>query len=122
VTKGGQVAKCIVVWSNGLRAIIVSIVDGVEQTLHVDSKGGRPVKVGRGRHRPTEHYREVVKAIGDAQSIFVFGPAQAKMDLRSEILRTEGLSHRLVGTELAESMTDSEIVARAREICGSGGA
>jgi len=116
------VAQCIVVWTNGTYAIVVSIADGVEEILHVDSKGSGPGKVGRRHHRATEHYQEVVEAIRDAQSVFIFGTAQARMELKSEILRTEGLSHRLVGTELAESMTESEIVARAREICGSGGA
>ena len=70
-----------------------------------------------GRHLG-EYYRKVTDSISDAQSIFVFGSARAKMELKSEILKVGTLSHRVVGTETADAMTDNELVARAREIFG----
>lgn len=111
-------ATCIVLWTSDRHAIIVSITDGVEEILHVESKANRPVKRTR-RHPPGEHYRKVIHALLDAQSIFIFGPAQAKMELKSEILKLETLSHRVVGTEAADTMTEDQLVARARDICGS---
>jgi protein tyrosine phosphatase (PTP) superfamily phosphohydrolase (DUF442 family) len=54
-----------------------------------------------------------------AQEISIFGPAQAKMELKSEILKVETLSQRVVGTETADTMTEDQLVARARDICGS---
>jgi hypothetical protein len=41
------------------------------------------------------------------------------MELKSEILKTGALSHRVVGTEIADTMTDNQLVEKAREICGS---
>lgn len=112
-----QVAKCIVLWTSERHAIIVSVTDGVEEILQVESKANRRVETRR-RHRLSEHYRKVIRAILDAQSIFIFGPARAKMELKSEILRTGALSQRVVGTEVADTMTDNQLVEKAREICG----
>jgi stalled ribosome rescue protein Dom34 len=111
------VAKYVVLWTSDSYAIIVSITDGVEEILHVDSKAKRQVEERRSQNR-SEYYRKVIHTLLDAQSIFIFGPAQAKMELKSEILKTGALSHRVVGTETADTMTDDQLVARAREICG----
>jgi len=108
-----------VLWTSDRRAIIVSITDGVEEILHVESKANRRVE-GRRRHPLSEHYRKVIHAILDAQSIFIFGPAKAKMELKREILKVETLSLRVLGTETADTMTENQLVVRAREICGLG--
>ena len=111
-------AKCVVLWTSHKQATIVSVTDGVEKILHVESKANGGVEK-KGRQRRGEYYRKVIRAIQDAQDMFIFGPAQAKMELKSEILKVETLSHRVVGTEAADTMTEKELVARAREICGS---
>lgn len=111
-------AKCVVLWTSHRQAIIVSITDGVEKILHVKSKAKGGVEEKWRRHRG-EYYREVIRAIQDAQETFIFGTAQAKLELKNEILKVETLSHRVVGTETADAMTESQLVARAREIYGS---
>jgi hypothetical protein len=111
-------AKYVVLWTNHKRAIIVSITDGVEEILHVKSKGDGGVEEKWRQHRG-EYYRKVIRAIQDAQEIFIFGPAQAKMELKSEILKVRTLSQKVVGTETADNMTENELVASARVICRS---
>jgi protein tyrosine phosphatase (PTP) superfamily phosphohydrolase (DUF442 family) len=54
-----------------------------------------------------------------SQEIFVFGPAQAKIALKSEIPQSGSLSHRVVGTETADTMIENELAALARVICRS---
>ena len=111
-------AKYVVLWTSHKQAIIVSMTDGVEEILHVESKG----KGGVGekwRRQRAEHYRKVIRAIQDAEEIFIFGPAQAKMELKIEILKSKPLSHRVVGTETADTMTENELVPLARVICRS---
>ena len=112
-------AKCVVLWASHKETTVVSITDGVEKITHVESraKGGAEES---GRQHLGEYYRKVVRAIQDAQEIFIFGPTQAKMALKEELLKSELPSHRIVGTETADTMTENELVARAREICGSG--
>ena len=111
-------AKCVVLWTSRKQAITVSITDWVEEIVHVESKAKRRVGEKWGRHL-SWHYRKLIHAIQDAQEVFIFGPAQAKMELKSEILKVETLSHRVVGTETADTMTENQLVARAREICRS---
>jgi hypothetical protein len=111
-------AKYVVLWTSLNRAIIVSITDGVEEILHVESKGKGGVEEKWRQHRG-RHYRKVIRAIQDAQEIFIFGPAQAKLEMKIEILKSEPLSHRVVGTESADTMTEDELVALARVICRS---
>jgi translation initiation factor IF-1 len=110
--------KHVVLWTSHNQAIIVSITDGVERILHVESKAKGGVQE-KWRQHLGEYYRKVVRAIEDAREIFIFGSAQAKLELKSEILKVDGLSRRVVGTETVEVMTENELVARAREICGS---
>ena len=109
-------AKCIVVWISAKQATIVSITDGVEKVLHVapKAKGGMEAD---GPPEWAKYYGEVIRAIQDGQQIFIFGPAQAKMELKREIQKVATLSHRVLGTEIAEAITEKELVARAREFC-----
>jgi hypothetical protein len=111
-------AKYVVLWINHKRAIIVSITKGVEEVLHVESNGKGGVEEKWRQHRGT-HYRKVIRLIQDAQEIFILGTAQAKMELKIEILKSEPLSHRVAGTETADTMTENELVPLARVICRS---
>jgi hypothetical protein len=111
-------AKYVVLWTSHKRAIIVSITDGVEEILHVESKGKGDLEE-KWRQQRAEHYRKVIRAIQDAEEIFIFGPAQAKMELKIEILKSKPLSHKVVGTETADTVTENELVASARVICRS---
>jgi ADP-heptose:LPS heptosyltransferase len=113
-----QMAKYVVLWTSHKQAIIVSTTDGVEEILHLESKGKGGVEE-KWRQQRGEHYRKVIRAIQDAQEIFIFGPAQAKMELKSEILKVAKLSQRVAGTETADTMTENELVALARVICRS---
>ena len=70
---------------------------------------------------PGHYYQEVIRAIQDAHEIFIFGPAEAKMQLKRAIMKVRTLAHRIAGTETADTMTQDELVARAREMCGGRG-
>ena len=111
-------AKHVVLWTSHERAIIVSMTDGVEKVLHLESNSKPGAEEKRRQHR-SEYYRKVIRVIQDAEEIFIFGTAQAKMELKIEILKWVPLAHRVVGTETAETMTEKQLVARAKEICGA---
>jgi len=107
--------KSVVLWVSRRKAILVSTIDGVEEISHVKAKARRQAQGAPGDHL-AEYYERVIQAMLDAQSIFIFGPAQAKMELKSEILKVEALSHRVMGTETATTMTEDQLLARAREM------
>ena len=60
------------------------------------------------------YYDEVIAAIGDAESILIFGPSEAKGELRKRLERNK-LGGRIVAVETVDKMTDRQIAAKVRE-------
>ena len=60
------------------------------------------------------YYDEVIAYIRDAESILIFGPGEAKDELKK---RLEGhhLGGRIVGIETVDKMTDNQIAAKIRQ-------
>jgi hypothetical protein len=66
----------------------------------------------------TEHlniyYKEVISCIREAESILIFGPGEAKGELKKHLER-ERLGGRIVGVETADRMTEPQIAAKVRK-------
>lgn len=60
------------------------------------------------------YYDEVIAAIQDAESILIFGPGEAKGELKRR-LENGKLGGRIVAVQAADKMTDRQIAAKARE-------
>lgn len=60
------------------------------------------------------YYDEVIAYIRDAESILIFGPGEAKDELK-ERLERNNLGGRVVGIETVDKMTDSQIAAKIRQ-------
>jgi hypothetical protein len=60
------------------------------------------------------YYDAVIASIRDAESIFIFGPGEAKDELKKR-LKKNNLVGRIVGVETADKMTVHQIAAKARK-------
>lgn len=60
------------------------------------------------------YYDAVVASIRDAESILIFGPGEAKDELK-ERLEKNNLGDRIVGVETVDKMTDRQIAAKVRQ-------
>lgn len=60
------------------------------------------------------YYDKVAAAIRDAGSILIFGPGEAKTELKKRIKRSEP-SENIVAVETADKMTERQIAAKVRE-------
>jgi len=60
------------------------------------------------------YYDEVIACIGDAESILIFGPGEAKGELKKR-LEVKTLGGRIVGIETADKMTDNQVVSKVRQ-------
>ena len=60
------------------------------------------------------YYDEVIAHVHGSESIFLFGPGEAKGELEKR-LTGKGLGKRVVGVEAADKMTSHQITARVRE-------
>lgn len=68
----------------------------------------------RRKHHLRQYYRRIIQTISDAQSILIFGPGEAKIELEKEIKKSKELSSKIVGTEPADKMTERQIAARVK--------
>lgn len=59
------------------------------------------------------YYDQVISHIRDADSILIFGPGEAKGELKKR-LEGKGLGDRIVGVETADKMTERQIAAKVR--------
>jgi predicted DNA binding protein len=66
----------------------------------------------------TEHlniyYDAVIDCFGDTESIFIFGPGEAKNELEKR-LEGRNLGGHIVGIETVDRMTDRQVVAKVRQ-------
>ena len=60
------------------------------------------------------YYDSVIASIGDAESILIFGPGEAKGELRKRLER-KNLGGRIAGVETVDKMTNRQIAAKVRE-------
>jgi hypothetical protein len=63
------------------------------------------------------YYDEVIACIGDAESILIFGPGEAKNQLKDR-LEDKSLAARAIDTETADIMTEPQIAAKVRRHFG----
>ncbi len=60
------------------------------------------------------YYDEVIARLHDAESIFIFGPGEAKVELRKR-LEAKGMGKKVVGCETADKMTEHQVAARVQQ-------
>ena len=60
------------------------------------------------------YYDEVISCIRDAESILIFGPGEAKGELKKHLEREE-LGGRIVDIETTDKMTDPRITAKVKQ-------
>ena len=60
------------------------------------------------------YYDAVIACIRDAEAILIFGPGEAKGELKHR-LEKDKLSKRISAVETADKMADSEIMAKVRK-------
>jgi stalled ribosome rescue protein Dom34 len=123
-------------WIDHRKAVIVTISAEGEKTMeirsNVDKQPGRfegvrstepyeaqLVKADDSRERDftghlDHYYEEVTAAIREAESILIFGPGEAKGELKNH-LDQAGLGENIIALETIDKMTDHQVTAKVRE-------
>ncbi|MBN1272568.1 MAG: hypothetical protein JXB26_09890 [Candidatus Aminicenantes bacterium] len=123
-------------WIDHRKAIIVAVTDKGEEIGLIVSKvekqlqrsGDSPLKGsyesqkvpadGSRQRTFTAHlniyYEAVIACLHDAESILIFGPGEAKGELKKR-LETSKLDGRITGIETVDKMTDRQIAAKVRQ-------
>ena len=116
-------------WLDQKKAVIVSITnDGEERRIitsnmehyvryssNVPGDGSEEdVRDRRFWNHLGEYYDKVIAQIGEAKSIQIFGPGEAKYELKKR-LESEGMLENIVSVDEAGSLTDRQVAKRVRE-------
>lgn len=123
-------------WIDHKQAIVVAVTDKGEEVGPIVLKSeeqhrrsGDPLL--KGPHEPqqvaaddirqrvfTEHlniyYDAVIATIGDAESILIFGPGEAKGELKKR-LEKNNMGGRIAAVEAVDKMTNRQIAAKVRK-------
>ncbi len=62
-----------------------------------------------------KYYDRVVTALNKADSIFIMGPAEAKIELKKVIAKNKAMKKRVLKVETADTMTKNQMVAHVRK-------
>ena len=122
-------------WIDHRKAVIATVSDTGEETKVIESNvekhsgrvaGVRSTTPYESQRVPADdlreseftshlhgYYDEVIAAIRDADSILIFGPGEAKGELKSRLDKAK-LGGRIVAVEAADKMTDRQIAAKVR--------
>ena len=114
-------------WIDHRIAVVVILNEKGEETKHINSNMDKHIRFGGGAQDNTEedirdrrfanhlnkYYDEVITCLGDATSILVFGPGEAKVELKKRI-ESDKIKNCSVVIETADKMTDNQIESKVR--------
>ena len=119
------------VWIDHKKAIIVSIAAGdvTTRTLTSDveahphysgSQEGGGEKKYEERHNQDldRYYDDVIGQLGKPDAVLLFGPGEAKLQLKARLGRSKMSSESIVAVESTDKLTDPQIVAKVKEHYG----
>jgi hypothetical protein len=123
-------------WIDHKKAVVAAITDKGEETrVLVSETSKQPRRTGdsplKGSFEVQEapesdvrqkiftkqlnsYYDTVISSIRDAESILIFGPGEAKNELKKR-LEKNNLGKLIIGIEPADKMTDLQIAAKVRK-------
>ncbi|MFH1063182.1 MAG: hypothetical protein V1747_09925 [Candidatus Omnitrophota bacterium] len=124
-------------WIDHKKAIVVAITDKGEEAIEViiSETGKQPRRSGdcplKGDYESQQapesdvrqktltgqlnvYYNEIIASIRQAESILIFGPGEAKTELKKR-LEKSSLGKRIVGVETVDKLTDHQIAAKVRK-------
>jgi hypothetical protein len=79
------------------------------QNIAVDGKQEAHIK-----RQLKDYYKQIIARMVDADRILIFGPGEAKIELKKAIQKSDQIAKRLVKMESADKMTARQIAAKTR--------
>jgi stalled ribosome rescue protein Dom34 len=119
------------IWLDHKKAVIVTVSAGQVSTKMLISDvgphtryagsqedGGEKKYEQRHRQDLDRYYDDVINQIGSPDALLLFGPGEAKLQLKDRLGRSNVLSEAVVAVESADKLTEPQIVAKIKEYYG----
>ncbi len=109
-------------WVDRANAVIVLLTDGDEEIKYIDSdtrnhpnsnEFADDIRLSVEKEYLKRYYDEIITCVSEAESVFIFGPGEAKDQLKK---RFEGSDHsgKTLVVETADKMTEPQVAAKVR--------
>jgi hypothetical protein len=119
--------KVVGLWIDEKKAVVFSLSDEGARIERIPAEvrgngrlpGGKKAEVvsadkgTRSNDRLPQYFDEVFSHVQDAESILIFGPGGAKLEIQQR-LKNADLHGNIVGFETVEKMTDNQIITKIR--------
>ena len=119
------------IWIDHKTAVIVSATAGAVTTETMKSDVGAHPRYsgqeGAGGEKKYEqrhgeqlgrYYDDIINQLGLPEAVLIFGPGEAKLELKERLSRSKALSGCNVDLETADKLSDPQIVAKVKEHFG----
>lgn len=129
--------KQVGIWMDGTKAIIITLNNGaeemkfieshIENRVHHDNEGDKGSFFGsrhidhekkfdeRRKHQLQKYLDEILEYVADANSIYIFGPAQTKTELEKALFNKKTFAGSMIKVESADHMTLNQIIAKVKD-------
>jgi hypothetical protein len=82
------------------------------------AKGGEKKYEERYREELDRYYDAVISQLGHPRALLLFGPGEAKLQLKARLGRSKALAQCIVTTETTDKLTDAQIVEKIKDHYG----
>ena len=119
------------VWIDHKKAVIVFVAAGEVTTTTLTSdvgahphysgslEGGGEKKYEERHNQDLDrYYDDVIGQLGKPDAVLLFGPGEAKLQLKARLGRSKMSSESIVAVESTDKLTDPQIVAKVKEHYG----
>ena len=125
------------IWIDGSKATIITLSNGSEQVhtiesqlenrIYHDKEGDKGSFMGahhishekkfeeRRKHQLNNFLKEITSFVADTSELYVFGPAETKIELKKMIGDNKTLAKTLKKIESADHMTQNQIIAKVKD-------
>ena len=113
--------KAVIVCISGDEVTTKTLESDVEPHPHYSgSQEGGGEKKYEERHNLhlDQYYDEVISQLGQPNALFLFGPGEAKLQLKNRLGRSKVSSDSIVTVESTDKLTNPQIVAKVKEHYG----
>ena len=129
--------KLFGLWVDHEKAVIVSLMGESHKIIHVESdiegrfrlKGGSRSNTPWGIQSATSeskrdfryskhlniYFQHIIDLLKDAKHIFIFGPGEAKIELKKEIEKNNVFLNKISDIETTDKLTEPQIVAKVKK-------
>ena len=116
------------IWIDHKKAVVVNISAGHVSTRTLVSEvaphtryagsqeaGGEKKYEERNSNELDRFYDDVIRELGEPDALLLFGPGEAKLQLKDRLGRSKVLSESIVAVETTDKLSDPQIVAKVKE-------